>query len=174
MITWTTGSSSRNPKSNLHWLAIRNPVPGTLNPQCGMQNCPGLAHMGRLALLVFSSHIYKEKNKYNYYTLYSLSVFSLAMSLRLILEMSATYRLVDNWLICRLWAGGGGELATAFDLAAFRLSMIAPVKKSVNHPRTVASMRDGLGITKTSSSSQRFQSVKRIRFSSCWSLLSLL
>ena len=34
-----------------------------------------------------------------------------------------------------------GGLATAFDLAAFRLSMIAPVKKSVNHPRTVASMR---------------------------------
>ena len=30
-----------------------------------------------------------------------------------------------------------GGLATAFDLAAFRLSMIAPVKKSVNHPRTV-------------------------------------
>ena len=39
------------------------------------------------------------------------------------------------------WQGGGG-LATAFDLAAFRLSMIAPVKKSVNHSRTVASMRE--------------------------------
>ena len=38
--------------------------------------------------------------------------------------------------------GGGGGLATAFDLAAFRLSMIAPVKKSVNHSRTVASMRE--------------------------------
>ena len=37
---------------------------------------------------------------------------------------------------------GGGGLATAFDLAAFRLSMIAPVKKSVNHSRTVASMRE--------------------------------
>ena len=35
-----------------------------------------------------------------------------------------------------------GGLATAFDLAAFRLSMIAPVKKSVNHSRTVASMRE--------------------------------
>ena len=35
-----------------------------------------------------------------------------------------------------------GELATAFDLAAFRLSMIAPVKKSVNHSSTVASMRE--------------------------------
>ena len=33
-------------------------------------------------------------------------------------------------------------LATAFDLAAFRLSMIAPVKKSVNHSRTVGSMRE--------------------------------
>ena len=33
-----------------------------------------------------------------------------------------------------------GGLATAFDLAAFWLSMIAPVKKSVNHSRTVASM----------------------------------
>ena len=38
--------------------------------------------------------------------------------------------------------GGGGALATAFDLSAFRLSMIAPVKKSVNHSRTVASMRE--------------------------------
>ena len=35
-----------------------------------------------------------------------------------------------------------GGLATASDLAAFRLSMIAPVKKSVNHSRTVASMRE--------------------------------
>ena len=35
-----------------------------------------------------------------------------------------------------------GVLATASDLAAFRLSMIAPVKKSVNHSRTVASMRE--------------------------------
>ena len=35
-----------------------------------------------------------------------------------------------------------GGLATAFDRAAFRLSMIAPVKKSVNHSRTVPSMRE--------------------------------
>ena len=35
-----------------------------------------------------------------------------------------------------------GGLATAFDLAAFRISMIARVKKSVNHRRTVASMRE--------------------------------
>ena len=38
--------------------------------------------------------------------------------------------------------GTRGGLATAFDLTAFRLSMIAPVKKSVNHSRTVASMRE--------------------------------
>ena len=35
-----------------------------------------------------------------------------------------------------------GGLATASDLAAFLLSMITPVKKSVNHSRTVASMRE--------------------------------
>ena len=40
-----------------------------------------------------------------------------------------------------------GGLATAFDLAAFQLSMIAPVKKSVNHPKTVASMRGTGGKT---------------------------
>ena len=44
-----------------------------------------------------------------YYTLYSLSVFSLSKSLHLILEISANYRLVsyllaDNYLICRLYA----------------------------------------------------------------------
>ena len=35
-----------------------------------------------------------------------------------------------------------GGLPTAFDLAAFRLFMIALVKKPVNHSRTVASMRE--------------------------------
>jgi len=44
-----------------------------------------------------------------YYTLYSFSVFSLAKSLQIILEISATYRLAsyllaDNWLISRLHA----------------------------------------------------------------------
>ena len=57
----------------------------------------------------------------------------------------------------------GGGLATAFDLAAFRLSMIAPVKKSVNHPKTVASMR-GTGWENNkfvlAAFSQRFGSVK--------------
>ena len=41
----------------------------------------------------------------------------------------------------RDWRAQRG-LATAFDLAAFWLSMITPVKKSVNHSRTVASMRE--------------------------------
>ena len=56
-----------------------------------------------------------------------------------------------------------GGLATAFDLAAFRLSMIAPVKKSVNHPKTVASMR-GTGWENNkfvlAAFSKRFGSVK--------------
>jgi len=34
-----------------------------------------------------------------------------------------------------------GGLAATFDLAAFLVPMIAPVKKSVNHLRTVTSMR---------------------------------
>ena len=33
-------------------------------------------------------------------------------------------------------------LGIGSDLAAFQLSMIAPVNKSVNHSRTVASMRE--------------------------------
>ena len=46
-------------------------------------------------------------NKYHYYTLYSLSVFSLTKSVQLIMEINVTYRLVgdllaDNSLICRL------------------------------------------------------------------------
>ena len=35
-----------------------------------------------------------------------------------------------------------GGLAAAFDLAAFRKVMIAPVKKSVNQSKTVTSMRE--------------------------------
>ena len=34
-----------------------------------------------------------------------------------------------------------GKLAARFDLVAFLMSMIAPVKKSVSHSRTVTSMR---------------------------------
>ena len=37
----------------------------------------------------------EEVNKCGYYTLYSLSVVSLAKSLQLILKISATYRLVS-------------------------------------------------------------------------------
>jgi len=35
-----------------------------------------------------------------------------------------------------------GGLAATFDLAAFGLHMIAPVKKSVNHSKTLTSMRE--------------------------------
>ena len=35
-----------------------------------------------------------------------------------------------------------GVLAAIFDLAAFRQAMIAPFKKSVNHSKTVTSMRE--------------------------------
>ena len=45
----------------------------------------------------------------------------------------------EKTLGTRLTQGG---LTTAFDLAAFRLSMIALVKKSVSHSRTIASMRE--------------------------------
>ena len=38
--------------------------------------------------------------------------------------------------------GRGSGVATAFDLGAFRLSMIVPVKKPVNHSRTVVSMHE--------------------------------
>ena len=46
-------------------------------------------------------------NKYHYYTLHSLSVFSLTKSVQLIMEINVTYRLVgdllaDNSLMCRL------------------------------------------------------------------------
>ena len=46
---------------------------------------------------------YNPTNLFNYYTLYSLSIPSFAMRLQLILEISATYRLV-SYLICRLSA----------------------------------------------------------------------
>ena len=39
------------------------------------------------------------------------------------------------------WLEQGG-LAATFDLAAFGLHMIAPVKKSVNHSKTLTSMRE--------------------------------
>ena len=57
-----------------------------------------------------------------------------------------------------------GGLATAFDLAAFRLSMIALVKKSVNHSRTVASMRERAGNNNNNNkfvfAARRFDSVR--------------
>ena len=65
-----------------------------------------------------------------------------------------------------LWIKLGGP-ATAFDLAAFRLSMIAPIKKSVNHSRTVVSMRE-------TGWEEEVCRHCEIRFRSCWSLISLL
>ena len=44
------------------------------------------------------------------------------------------------WLIVNI--GNRGGLAATFDLAAFALYMIAPVKKSVNHSKTLTSMRE--------------------------------
>ena len=60
-----------------------------------------------------------------------------------------------------------GGLATAFDLAAFRLSMIAPVKKSVNHSRPVASMRE------TGWEQQQRQEVRLRSDSRVWSEFAL-
>ena len=57
-------------------------------------------------------------------------------------------------------------LATAFDLVAFRLSMIVPVKKSVNHPRTVASMLE------TGWEQQQQQQVRLRSDSKVWSELA--
>ena len=70
---------------------------------------------------------------------------------------------VDFVVICH--AQGG--LATAFDLAAFRLSMIAPVKKSVNHSRPVASMRE------TGWEQQQHQEVRLRSDSRVWSEFAL-
>ena len=61
--------------------------------------------------------------------------------LRHYLEISSRTSIFHNYNFKRGGWGVGG-LATTFDLAAFRLSMIALVKKSVNHPRNVASMRE--------------------------------
>ena len=55
------------------------------------------------------------------------------------------------------WENQGGP-ATAFDLAAFWLSMIAPVKKSVNHSRTVESMRE------TGQEQQHYNNIKKFVF----------
>ena len=54
--------------------------------------------------------------------------------------MVAKFLDLNTTVFLQIWYQGG--LATAFDLAAFWLSMVAPVKKSVNHSRIVASMRE--------------------------------
>ena len=57
-------------------------------------------------------------------------------------KFSVCFRLSTrlHWQIDKTCSQGG--LATASDLAAFRLSKIAAVQKSVNHSRTIASMRE--------------------------------
>ena len=52
--------------------------------------------------------------------------------------MCGLLNLLNLWL---LGLTQGGQ-AAIFDLAAFRQAMIAPVKKSVNHSKTVTSMRE--------------------------------
>ena len=66
-----------------------------------------------------------------------------------------------------------GGLATAFELATFRLSMIALVKKSVNHSRTAANMPRTGWEQQQQQVRVRSDSVKWIRFCSRWSLFSL-
>ena len=70
---------------------------------------------------------------------------------------SITRRSMNAILV--VYSGRGGGWHAAFDLAAFPLSMIPPVKKSVNHSRTVASMRE-TGWEQQQHSSQRFDSVR--------------
>ena len=72
---------------------------------------------------------------------------------------------LDNKFFSFLVQGGP---ATAFDLAAFWLSMIAPVKKSVNHSRTVESMRE------TGQEQLLFAAVLRIAANYCFHGSSLL
>ena len=77
----------------------------TLNSNLSMPGCQRNHNCKVLTILVNTSFIISYI--LNYYTFYSLSVFSLAKSLQIILEISATYRLVSNLLadrclICRL------------------------------------------------------------------------
>ena len=51
---------------------------------------------------------------------------------------SSSFEINKSPLYCSIQGG----LAATFDLAAFRKDMIAPVKKSVNHSKTVTSMRE--------------------------------
>ena len=66
-----------------------------------------------------------------YYTLYSLSVFSMAKSLQLILEISVTYRLAsylpaDNWLICRLRVRAMHDFQQQYQLYWIQVSLEFP------------------------------------------------
>ena len=78
--------------------------------------------------------------------------------------------------VCKMYKENDHQrgLATAFELAAFRLSMIALVKKSVNHSRTVANMPRTGWEQQQQEVRVRSDSVKWLRFCPRWSLLSLL
>ena len=56
--------------------------------------CEELLHFMYSTRDMFAKH-----NNFHYYTLYSLSVFSLAKSLQLILEISPTYILLVSYLL---------------------------------------------------------------------------
>ena len=58
------------------------------------------------------------------------------------INLCIVINVLNNKTIILLNQGG---LAATFDLAAFRKAMIAPVKKSVNHSKTVMSMRESEG-----------------------------
>ena len=70
-----------------------------------------------------------------------------------------------------------GGLAAIFDLAAFGLYMIAPVKKSVNHSKTLTSMREVQGIRGTTRKyyvfSVRGDSIVEKEFVFCYCLVSV-
>ena len=95
-------------------------------------------------LLVFLSHRLSQLPKTSAVSWGSLHVIPL-WNAKYSVQALLLYGL---WLVNLWWATTKritrtqGGLAMAFDLAAFRLSMIAPVTKSVNHSRTVASMRE--------------------------------
>ena len=56
------------------------------------------------------------------------------------LHLRTRHNLDALWVNSEGGMGGGGGLAGTFDLAAFLVSMIVPLKKSVNHLRTIASI----------------------------------
>ena len=87
-------------------------------------------------------------------------------------------RLIKFVLFTAMGGGGGGRgrgrLAANFDLAAFWKDMIAPVKKSVNHSKTVTSMRGMRRIRATLSvetrawKTQSYSVIVHLLLACCW------